>query len=79
MAYHRLKAPCVICKRTMLPYGRSVCSRCLATLPDAPRVDRDDDDEAPTRPHPGEPRTPRPVASATGVAAGGPPFRKTPE
>jgi hypothetical protein len=63
MAYHRLRAPCVVCKRTMLPFGRGICYRCLATLPDAPRFDRGDDDEAPTRP-------PRPLAAATIAAAG---------
>jgi hypothetical protein len=63
MAYHRLRAPCVVCKRTMLPYGRSICYRCLATLPGAPRFDRDDDDERPTRP--------RPVAPACATAKAG--------
>jgi hypothetical protein len=37
MSYHRLKAPCVVCKRTMLPYGRTVCYACAQTDPRLPR------------------------------------------
>jgi hypothetical protein len=62
--YHKLTAPCVVCKRTMLPYGRSVCYRCAGTLPGLPRpTDDDDDDRRPPRPGRVDPSVPRPVAS----------------
>jgi hypothetical protein len=44
MGRHKLRAPCIVCKRVMLPWGRSICSRCLSTLPGLPRFDRDDDE-----------------------------------